>query len=408
MKKVVAFILFVTILFTLPVFSAFALDNFNSCDQSISTSDVLTDLEKMYFDGKKFDKLFYPRIPGADYVLLLNFFEYGYSATSSKDYNLYLYVYNPSGKVISDSAKNKIQLSVDEVYYYKYSLKLVSASEDNLFLKFKVTYPVSVYDQLSSSVRNYMISGIELLLKAPNATEFNVASQFTYTGSHADGTLYCQKDSITTISTEIHQTFYRINSSPEGQYHYSQIDSVYFALPSDLLDKYVLKSIFVEYYKQLCNFLVIDNEDFSNIEEAVFSTQSGYDYWDYHVTTMHTYTGFDDAPASWNYYRSGISSSYIPFIMAAFYQEDRNVLLDRDDILSEIHEHGSLGLYENFENSEKFKPFYTYKKVEFDDVFSAIPYSERQNWLSEIWEYGLWDWITTYFLESSESTRLRS
>ena len=139
MKKIIVVFLLLAIVLSLPVFSSFALTSIGLFDKSIASSDVLSDLEKMYFDGKKFDKLFYPRIPGADYVLLLNFFEYGYNATSSKDYGLYLYIYNPSGKFISDSSKNKIQLSVSQLdYYYKYSLDLVSRSEDNLFLKFKV------------------------------------------------------------------------------------------------------------------------------------------------------------------------------------------------------------------------------------------------------------------------------
>lgn len=391
MKKIIAFLLFFTILFSLPVFSSFALQDL-SPDSSISTSDVLTDLEKMYFDGKKFNKLFYPHIPTADYVLLLNFFEYGYSSSSSKDYNLYLYVYNPSGKVITDSVKNKIQLSVNEVRYYKYSLQLVSASDDNLFLKFKVVYPISVYDQLRSSTRNYMISGIELLLKAPNATEFKVASQFTYTGSHANNTLYCQKDALTTIQTELHQTFYRLDSSSRGAYYYAQIDSFYFALDHDLLEKYVMKSLFLEYTKQLVNWVVIDNDEYSDITKAIHGTQAGNDEWDYHITSIYG-DEFSLTPYfTWNYDRD-LKDVRLPFIMAGFYVEDSDDLLHRDMILSQIHDKNSLDLYKTHPEVSRFSPEYVPVEIPVDKVFSAVSYSENHGWLSTIWEVGFFNWL---------------
>ena len=126
--------------------SSFAADQMN-----IDTSSVESDLENNYGNPA----LKFPKNELDTKIYLVTFMEYGYTALSkekSSDYGLYLYIYNPSGKVIL-SDTNKVQFatkwSKDEngnvvgSDYKKYDLVLLNANKNNTLIKMKVANPDS-------------------------------------------------------------------------------------------------------------------------------------------------------------------------------------------------------------------------------------------------------------------------
>lgn len=104
-------------------------------------TDVMQDLNS----SEGFDASEYPA--RANGILQIHtFLEYGYSYTEqSKNYSLYIYIYNPQQKELSrSSASNRVNIAVDfddesnATSYYRLSLIFCSASDDNLFYKYRI------------------------------------------------------------------------------------------------------------------------------------------------------------------------------------------------------------------------------------------------------------------------------
>ena len=97
---------------------------------NIDASDVLFDLQNSQIAGENFNVDEYGYSDEKD-VKLLAFAEYGFAFDKSKsDYNIYLYVYNPSGREIK-AERNVVSIATvyengKAVDYDKFALKLLS------------------------------------------------------------------------------------------------------------------------------------------------------------------------------------------------------------------------------------------------------------------------------------------
>lgn len=223
----------------------------------------------------------------------INFSEFCYSINKAdrKDFGLYLYIYNPSGKQVKDSGMNKAQLAVSYEdgkpnKYDKFTLKLCSYSTGEhayKFYKFRIIDHVGedglkIEDRVNAESRRYDISGLELLHKGDNnATDYTVGGSYIFTGfaagygadKTAASTLKCSVKDIEYIritGLQDRQTVYRTDMSNPNMTSHNQINSVYFSIPNEILNKYKkLQKVECEWWEYRTEpILVTNNQDLYN------------------------------------------------------------------------------------------------------------------------------------------------
>lgn len=240
---------------------------------NFDSTNVMDDLSSCVIDGEAFDINDYPKDPYGT-LQVLTFVEYCYSfyEKNNGNYGLYIYLYNPALTKFEDAhVLNKIQMAVsfnDMDYaddYQKFSLKLCSKSSDGLFYKYKVVDTQNVilsmvqeFSKTHAGLRQYYVSGIELVKRGEyNATEYNVAMNYQYSG-FAEGygdsenfPLSMNSAGIETLETKVHYTWWRPEGETEGGNNIQdQLNSVYFSVPNELLEKYgVLQAVSMEWYE---------------------------------------------------------------------------------------------------------------------------------------------------------------
>ena len=242
---------------------------------TVKDTDVMSDLFRL----EGFDINSYPKNEKSDFCTLIAFHEYGYDFNKLwHDYGLYIYIYNPSGNEIPDSAANQIQMSAGENgKYKKYPLMMLSKSDDNVFYKFKVGVTDSFVYDLIPSGRKYCVSGMELKHKgARDASEYAIKSVFEYSGfdsyhgsdRSATSTLRCKTETLETVSLELHDASWKTATSDKGANHQYEISTVYIAVPNFFLEKYGstedlyngLYAVACEWYEYKVNGLVTNHD----------------------------------------------------------------------------------------------------------------------------------------------------
>ena len=253
---------------------------------NFDSTDVMDDLSSCVIDGEAFDINDYPKDPYGT-LQVLTFVEYCYSfyENNNGNYGLYIYLYNPAlTKFEASHVLNKIQMAVsfnDMDYaddYQKFNLKLCSKSSDGLFYKYKVVDTQNVilsmvqeFSKTHAGLRQYYVSGIELVKRGKsNATEYNVAMNYQYSG-FAEGygdsenfPLSMTSAGIETLETKVHYTWWRPEGETEGGNNIQdQLNSVYFSVPNELLEKYgVLQAVSMEWYEYVTKpIFVLGNSD---------------------------------------------------------------------------------------------------------------------------------------------------
>lgn len=233
----------------------------------------------------------YPTNPYGE-IELINFVEYGYSANGNHDYGLYVYIYNPRQLEFSElPTANKIQLSVGNGTYKKYPLKFLSKSsnyndfvKERLYYKFKIEGANDLLSQLDKEARIYNISGIELLeIDKQTAKEYHVGGKYTVTGyakgyglnSSAESTLNQSITNLRTLKLDVHSAIFR--TPPIQKDHQNQLNSVYFAVPNDILKSYGnLQKIQAEWYEyKTAPIIVADNTLYESLSPHMGVTVNG-------------------------------------------------------------------------------------------------------------------------------------
>ena len=235
----------------------------DTVEREFDSTPVLDDLTSSKDeDGNAFDLTDYPYDENGR-VQLITLVEYCYSyATNMRDnYALYLYLYNPTGReIVTDSDLNKAQFAVsydDEGKpddYEQFDVVFCNKSTgdyNNLFYKFRVADHESadgmtMGERVNSNARRYDISGVEIIHAGQDlAKEYGCGGTYIYSGyaagygpeADAESTLTCDVTDLETLRLEVMPTQYR----PDGYYtggHQSQLNSVYFAVPNDVLEEY--------------------------------------------------------------------------------------------------------------------------------------------------------------------------
>ena len=187
--------------------------------EDIETSDVLSDLKRMI---PEFDESNYKKDTSAEHCRMLKFLEFGFDYNGNqKEYGLYIYVWNPTGKVInSESVLNKITIqsrsitNVDQADWRKLPLEVVDYSEaegyEHVFYKLRVRASGLSFlsKNVSRGLRVYEVSEIELHHSGnTNAESYTIGGRFTYTGfqpyhnslRNAVNTLHCSATDRTVI-----------------------------------------------------------------------------------------------------------------------------------------------------------------------------------------------------------------
>lgn len=218
---------------------------------NIDASDVLFDLQNSQIAGENFNVDDYGYTDEKD-VKLLAFAEYGFAFNqANSDYNIYLYVYNPSGREIK-AERNVVSIATvyengKAVDYDKFSLKLLSVSDGKyarLFYKFKVKDPTKLFTRVSANTnaRRYDVSEIELNFGDINSEACTVGNYYQYSGyaqgfgadNKAESTLTCTTDNIDTLRLDVKNTYYRYFDNVNTY----DLSSVYFGVPKEVFSKY--------------------------------------------------------------------------------------------------------------------------------------------------------------------------
>lgn len=213
-------------------------------------------------DGNAFELTDYPYNENGR-VQLVTLIEYCYSYAENMrgNYAVYLYLYNPTGREIDTSSPlNVAQFAVgynekgspDD--YENFELKFCNKSTgdyNNLFYKFRVQDHESadgktMAERVNSNARRYDLSSVELIYKGDSlAKDYGCGGTYKYSGyaqgygpdDTAESTLKCEVTDLETLDLEVIPTQYR----PDGVFtdgHQDQLNSVYFAVPNDVLKKY--------------------------------------------------------------------------------------------------------------------------------------------------------------------------
>lgn len=218
----------------------------------IETSDVLSDLQNSMIAGDDFDIKNYgytdERTP-----LILSLAEYGFGYNKvTSDYNIYIYLYNPTGEAIK-AERNYLTIATSyengkAIDYEKFVLKLLSVSDGkyaNLFYKFKVldTNKLFVRVAASDNYRRYDVSEIELNYGDSTSKAFDVGNYYEYSGyaqgfgaeSEAASTLSCKTDRIDVLGLDVNSTYFYYNNLGGA---YTNLSSVFFGVPQSIFETY--------------------------------------------------------------------------------------------------------------------------------------------------------------------------
>lgn len=255
--RIVCVFLSAVSLFACLAFTAFAADE--------ATPDVMKELSKLKINGEDFSvEKHLPTVEREDGVGLIAVVESGFdSLISSSEYNLFIYVYNPSGQVIEDDEFNSIQVGFnnDCKIYDIVGVKILSRSQDYKFLKLAVRSTVTYgaksqcyKEQESADARVYNIVSLRFMIKGDRKTS-GVSKMFVYTGREADNNLSCVSKDLASLEVELYDTNWispnageRADKTKVTVYDHYEIHSVYFKVPAKYWDTYEeLYSIYAAY-----------------------------------------------------------------------------------------------------------------------------------------------------------------
>ena len=248
----------------LAVFLLFAMIPTVYAEEDAYTSTVLKDLSSMHFDGKSWDIRDFPKKEDDPNVYLIAVDEKGFRKNGNlDDYELNVYVYNPSGQAIANTP-NKAQMAVawnedgTVSEYEKFTLMLKGFSTEegyeNVFIKYRVFDHKSAIDGKTmkerllenKTQRRYVISSFELKLSQDGKIkDFNTGCEVFVRGYDegcGEGNTISTKQityrATETLELDVRQAYWRTQSSDKGVNYKHQINSAYFSVPNEIWDKY--------------------------------------------------------------------------------------------------------------------------------------------------------------------------
>lgn len=221
---------------------------------SLETSDVLEDLAQSGVDGIGFDVSNYPADENGE-IRIIYAVEFGYTQIEAlqQHYGIFVYIYNPTGvSIMPADTVNNLTMDVDGSGYSEYELRFISRSADNIFYKFKIidnsdTVGERILDKVNPEMRTYAFGEFEYIAEGDFAfSSAALGMSFSYTGYSAalgdgnnDSTLQCSFKQVRTISLEVKHANYKAGfSGNEVMGYQTDINSVYFSIENEVLEKY--------------------------------------------------------------------------------------------------------------------------------------------------------------------------
>ncbi len=277
--------------------------------EAMDASHVTDDLDVMNVDRKK-----YPKDASDDHVEILKFIEFGYKANGDfSEYGLYLYLYNPSGKMITGNNQNCVQLAYAPgsgavTSYYKYPLKILSWSTEEgyerVYWKVKVVGAEDIAPRLNKALREYRISGVEILRAGnSNATDYCFGGgTFKFSGYHRGcqsneySTLRCRAEKMDVVKLELHPVTYYLQkeASASGVKKYDEVFGVYFSVPKWAVARYGnlnddtlkgLEAVKGFYKEATVNGILTDSDELVNLCKDPSIAKSDIYFWNHTSST---------------------------------------------------------------------------------------------------------------------------
>ncbi len=248
MKRVLCFIMMLLSLGSLLSFAV-------SASQKVEPL-VMQELEDLVIDGRPFNEADYVVDKDKDEFEVLTVVESGFRTTSSSpDFALYIYVFNKACIDVQNNDVNSVQLGIgdDCKQFSMFGIQLVSKTEDNRFLKFKVinslTYgfaSICYSAQPDNSYRVYNVVNIRIF-NGERLKSYPVDMAYTFTGYDLKDnyTLSCHTIQLGALQVELIDTNwispnagFRMDGTPASIYDHYEINSVYFRVPKEYWEKY--------------------------------------------------------------------------------------------------------------------------------------------------------------------------
>lgn len=236
----------------------------------------------------------YPADPTDTEIYLLSLVEHGYTKDGwASDNALYLYLYNPSCKEISNSELNTVQMasSWDEDDkpngFRKYSLCVEGSALNGLYIRAKVGVSAKTVATVANSKRLYGITEFELLedssysaINETDATAYEVGYSYAFSG--CGDSITCERTSYLTITLNVGHTSYLTGDSALGIGYSNQVSSVYFSVPKEIEKKYgALYNIEYEYYKyRTAPMLLTTDSAFYDVMYPLLGKVADLEEWD--------------------------------------------------------------------------------------------------------------------------------
>ena len=383
MKKIVVLLLVLfTVCLSVPVSAA-----------SASLSDIIHDEIIQLIDIKQ-----YGADPSDEEIYLISVMESGYTEKGFTDQTaLYVYLYNPFRKDLSDSALNTIQIATkynadgQPTDFKKYPLVIEGTTSGGLYARAKVNIKAKDLAYVRDGARWYGITEFEIY----DGRVYNAKTHpcgYVYKFSGSGKTLSCELESFLTVELDVGFTSYLTSNSAKGLGYFNQIASVYFSIPDWIEKEYgKLYGVSYEYYKYRTAPIVLCEGDV--------------------IRTLK-----EDKPFTWNenlrlFLHTDLAGSVFP----AIEKMDIPVLIafDVDDLDSDARHVSSADLESAFLNhftsnpsSIEDKVLGLYHKELFTDdysennhkvsdyrtrseIFNMDSYGDKHEWWEKLLEYGL-------------------
>ncbi len=273
MKKALCMLLVV-----LTLFSTFAV--FVSAESS-SAPSVMSELAGLRIDGKAFSESDFPLDEKDKNLYILAAAEKNFRTVSnSPQFELYFYIYNPSGMELKTNDRNSIQIGMDEdcesAKYCYFGIKIHSKSVDNRFLKISVTtskyyssMSLLLSRQKSTSRRVYNVALIRFVVDGKFET-FPIKRAYVFKGYDYNNTLTASWKALDVLDVELHTTNWispnaglKVDEKTEASvYDHYEIHTVYFRVPKTYWDTYeYLYSIRATYDAVHLTPIIVTRED---------------------------------------------------------------------------------------------------------------------------------------------------
>lgn len=237
-----------------------------TANAAVLTSDKNFDETEIEDDLGGIDLALYPANP-LGRLAVFELIEYCYSDNAFRqgNYGIYIYLYNPqqinfSTKVGASTVNIATEYNEagEPSGYSNLKLSFLDKTDDGVFYKFKVSNPIRLLENATAHSkeygnRRYDVAGIQLReLGQATSTDYGIGGSYVFTGyaagygsdTSAESTLDCEIKEFETLSLDVKHTYYRSAESSEptsGSDNgnlYDQLNSVYFSVPNNLLERY--------------------------------------------------------------------------------------------------------------------------------------------------------------------------